>query len=86
MRGYTQPSDIQLILLLQSSGATALQGLGRQSDCRRSAKLVPTFADRGVSRGQRNGSPRSLISVYRTWIATYFIQVAPQLTLRGSRG
>ena len=27
-----------------------------------SANLVPTFADRGVSRGQRNGSPRPLIS------------------------
>jgi hypothetical protein len=26
--------------------------------------LVPTFADRGVSRGQRGGSPRSLISVF----------------------
>ena len=67
----------------KSSGATALQGLGRQSGLRRSAKLVPTFADRGVSRGQSNGSPRPLISVYRTWIATYFIQVAPQLTSRG---
>ena len=33
----------------KSSGATALQGLGRQSGRRRSAKLVPTFADRGVS-------------------------------------
>ena len=41
-----------------SSGATALQGFGRQSGRRRSAKLGPTFADRGVSRGQRNGSPR----------------------------
>ena len=69
--------------LNKSSGATALQGLGRQSSRRRSAKLVPTFADRGVSRGQRNGSPRPLISVYRTWISTYFIQVAPQLTSRG---
>ena len=67
----------------KSSGATALQGFGRQSGRRRSAKLVPTFADRGVSRGQRNGSRRPLISVYRTWIATYFIQVAPQLTSRG---
>ena len=66
----------------ESSGATALQGLGRQSGRRRSAKLVPTFADIG----QRNGSPRPLISVYRPWIATYFIQVAPQLTSRGSRG
>ena len=67
----------------KSSGATALQGLGRQSGRRRSAKLVPTFADRGVSRGRRNGYPRPLISVYRTWNATYFIQVAPQLTSQG---
>jgi hypothetical protein len=28
-----------------------------------SAKLVPTFADRGVSRGQRTGFPRPVISV-----------------------
>ena len=35
----------------RSSGATALQGFGRQSGRRRSAKIVPTFADRGVSRG-----------------------------------
>jgi hypothetical protein len=67
----------------KSSGATALQGFGRQSGRRWSAKLVPTFADTGVSRGQHNGSPQPLISVYRTWIATYFIQVAPQLTSRG---
>jgi hypothetical protein len=33
--------------------------LYRQSGHRR-AKLVPTFADRGVSRGQRNESPRQL--------------------------
>jgi hypothetical protein len=26
-------------------------------------EVVPTFADRGVLRGQRNGSPRPLISV-----------------------
>jgi hypothetical protein len=27
-------------------------------------EVVPTFADRGVLRGQRNGSPRLLISVF----------------------
>jgi hypothetical protein len=32
--------------------------LYRPSDCRLSAKLVPTFVDRGVSRSQRDGSPR----------------------------
>ena len=77
-------NTVSELLNPESSGATALQGLGRQSGRRRSAKLV--FRIEGVSRGQRNGSPRPLISVYRTWIATYFIQVAPQLTSRGSRG
>ena len=57
--------------------------LYRQSGRRRSEKLVPTFADRGVSRGQRNGSPRPLISVFWTGTATFLIQVAPQLTSRG---
>ena len=87
LRGVSEYTSVsQIKILNKSSGATALQGFGRQSGRRRSAKLVPTFADRGTSRGQRNGSPRPLISVYRTWIATYFIQVAPQLTSRGSRG
>jgi hypothetical protein len=27
-------------------------------------EVVPTFADRGVLRGQRNGSPRPLISIF----------------------
>ena len=34
--------------------------LYRESSRRRSAKLVPTFADRGVSRGRRNGSPTAV--------------------------
>ena len=54
----------------------------RQSGRRRSAKVAPTFADRGVSRGQRNGSPRPLISVFWTGAANFVIQVAPQLTSR----
>jgi hypothetical protein len=29
-----------------------------------SAKLVPTFAEEGVSRGQRGGSPTALFSVF----------------------
>ena len=88
--GNTEPTIVRedwtetVYLFFFSSGATALQGFGRQSSRRRLAKLVPTFADGGVSRGQRNGSPRPLISVYRTWIATYFIQAAHQLTSRGS--
>jgi hypothetical protein len=34
------------------------------SDRRVSAKLVPGFADRGVSRGQRGRSPTAVISVF----------------------
>ena len=48
--------------------------LYRQSGRRRSAKLVPTFADRGVSRGQRKGSPRPLISVFWTRAATFLFK------------
>jgi len=46
--------------------------LYRQSGCRRSAKLVPTFADRGVSHGQRKESPQPLISVFLTWSRYFF--------------
>jgi hypothetical protein len=35
------------------------------SDRRLSAKLVPTFADRGVSRSQRGRSPSAVISISR---------------------
>jgi hypothetical protein len=28
------------------------------------SEVVPTFADKGLLRGQRNGSPRPLISVF----------------------
>jgi hypothetical protein len=34
------------------------------SDRHLSAKLVPTFADRGVSRSQRGGSPTAVIPVF----------------------
>jgi hypothetical protein len=37
--------------------------LYRPSHRRLSAKLVPTFADRGVSRSQRGGSPTAVISI-----------------------
>ena len=44
---------------------TKLRGLSPHANYTdRAAKLVPTFADRGVSRGQRNGSPQPLISVF----------------------
>jgi hypothetical protein len=38
--------------------------LYRPSDRRLWAKLLPTFADRGVSRSQRGGSSASVISVF----------------------
>jgi hypothetical protein len=44
--------------------------LYRPSDRRLSAKLIPTFADRGVQRSQRGGSPAAVISVFLTGVAT----------------
>jgi hypothetical protein len=38
--------------------------LYRQSDRRMLAKLVPTFADRGVSHGHCSGSPTAVISFF----------------------
>jgi hypothetical protein len=38
--------------------------LYRPSDRRLSATLLPTFADRGVSRDQRDGSPTAVISIF----------------------
>jgi hypothetical protein len=43
---------------------------------------MPTFADRGVSRGQCNGSLRSIIN-FIDRSRYFFIQVAPQLSSRG---
>jgi hypothetical protein len=38
--------------------------LYRPNDRRLSAKLVPSFVDRGVPRSQRAGSPTAVISVF----------------------
>jgi hypothetical protein len=43
----------------------------RPSDRRLSAKLVPIFVDRGVSRGQRSGSPTAVFSSFLTGAATF---------------
>jgi hypothetical protein len=52
-------------------GYYPLSELNRQSGRHFSAKLVPTFAVRGVSRGQSNGSPWPLTSVFYTGAATF---------------
>jgi hypothetical protein len=57
--------------------------LYRPSDHRLSAKLVPTFADRGVSRSQRGGSLTAVISVFVNRSRYVFFQVVPQLYSRG---
>jgi hypothetical protein len=51
-------------------------------DRRLSAKSMPTFADRSVSRGQRGGFPTAVISIFYTKPLLFF-QVAPQLLSRG---
>jgi hypothetical protein len=41
------------------------------SDCRLSAKLVPTIVDRGVLRGQHDGSPIAIFSLFYTGSTTF---------------
>jgi hypothetical protein len=45
--------------------------------------LVPTFADRWVTRGQRNGTPRLLIWGFLGRSRCFFFEVAPQLSSPG---
>jgi hypothetical protein len=52
------------------------------NDRRFSVKLVPTFAESGVSRGQRDGSPTAVFSILDR-IRYYFFPVVPQLYSRG---
>jgi hypothetical protein len=49
--------------------------------CRRN--LVPTFVDRGVSRGQRGGSPRGRLPQFYRPEPLIFFQVAPHLSSQG---
>jgi hypothetical protein len=53
--------------------------LYRPIDHRLSAKLVPTFSDRGLLRIQRGGSRTTLISVFLDLNCYIFFQVAPHL-------
>jgi hypothetical protein len=39
-----------------------------------SVKLMPTFAVIGVSRGQRNGSPRPLYFFFHTWATKFSVE------------
>jgi hypothetical protein len=52
--------------------------LYRPSDRRLSAKLVSTFADRGLLRSQRGASPTDVISEFLDRSHSFFFHVAPQ--------
>jgi hypothetical protein len=52
--------------------------------CRRN--LVPTFADRGVSRGQRGGSPTVVNLSFLDRSRYFFFQISPYLCSRGLSG
>jgi hypothetical protein len=57
--------------------------LHRPSYRRLSVKLVPTFADREVSRSQRGGSPYGRNLGFLDRSRYFFFQAAPQLYSRG---
>jgi hypothetical protein len=62
--------------LLQQTGFSVKNSVALANDHRLSAKLVPTFADRGVSRGQRNGSPGRILG-FLDQSLYYFFHIAP---------
>jgi hypothetical protein len=75
IRGSSRKGTLQLYIvasvahhLLQNKQQTpwleVASKLYRPSDRHLSAKLVPTFADGGVSRSQHSGSPTAVISVF----------------------
>jgi hypothetical protein len=49
---------------IQTPWPESASELYRPSERHLSAKLVPTFADRGVSRSKRGGSPTAVISIF----------------------
>jgi hypothetical protein len=68
-------SPLLHLVIVERLTPTKLRGLSPQANYTDRAtaavgEVVPTFADRGVVRGQRNGSPRPLISVFYTGAAT----------------
>jgi hypothetical protein len=59
------------IQIQQTPWPESASELYRPSDRRLLAKLVTTFADRGMSRSQRGGSPMVVILVFLTGAATF---------------
>jgi hypothetical protein len=61
---FSQYIHYMLHIQLKTPWPESRSELYRPSYRRVSAKLVPTFADRGVSRSQRGGSPTDVFSVF----------------------
>jgi hypothetical protein len=86
----TWPSAVgsqQPLISLTNSVALSPQAnyTDRATDtCRRN--LVPTFVDRGVSRGQRGGSPTVVNLSVLDRSLYFFFQVAPHLSSQGLIG
>jgi hypothetical protein len=59
--------------------------LYQPSDRRLSAKLVPTFADRGVSHSQHSGPPYNRNLGFLDQSRYFLFQIAPQLHSRSSQ-
>jgi hypothetical protein len=68
---------IVVVIVIITLWPWSVSELYRSSDCRLSAKLVPTFAD--VSRGHRNGSLRMYSLFSRYWTHYFYLRLAPNL-------
>jgi hypothetical protein len=74
MRGV-QSIQAPSYFILITKQTNKLRGLSPRANRHLSAKLVPTFADKGVSRSQRSGSRTDVISIFYTWSRYVFFQL-----------
>jgi hypothetical protein len=80
---YCRISINQITILEKNSVASELYRLS-DATCRRN--LVPTFVDRGVSPGQRDGSPTVVSLGFSRLEPLIFFYVAPHLLSQGLSG
>jgi hypothetical protein len=68
---FSRSSDRLLTDYKKTPWPKSASEIYRTSDRRLSSKLVPTFADRGVSHSQGGGSRTAVISVFLAGAATF---------------
>jgi hypothetical protein len=79
-------TNARIIKTKKQTNSVALSPRANYTDCATATcrrNLVPTFVDRGVSRGERDGSPTVINLSFLDRSRYFFFQVAPHLSSQG---